>query len=240
MRRLGRLATRRRWWVITLAMLFVPTAALGGSTEDRLSAGVLDEPGRRQAARRRCSPATSTRGHRTCSSWSAPGAASWTGPRRPRPAWRWPAAWPRNPGSPRRCRTGARPRRPLRSRDGSRALVLDRLAGNDARVRRATAVLTPRYQSRGPEIDVAAGGSSEVARQIAVQAKHDLGRSEAISLPVTLIRLLLVFGGAWQARRARSSSTSGSPTPTPQGGGADQRPIRTCRSTPSERRSSSA
>jgi RND superfamily putative drug exporter len=46
MRRLGRLATRRRWWVITLAMLFVPTAALpGGSTEDRLSAGGLDDPG---------------------------------------------------------------------------------------------------------------------------------------------------------------------------------------------------
>jgi RND superfamily putative drug exporter len=43
---LGRLVTRRRWWVLALALAFLPVAGLlGGSVEGHLSAGGFDDPG---------------------------------------------------------------------------------------------------------------------------------------------------------------------------------------------------
>ncbi len=83
----------------------------------------------------------------------------------------------------------------LRSRYGGQALVLAHILGDENQVRHRVGILAPRYQSDGPLIAVAVGGEAEVARQITLLAKHDLGRAEAISFPITLLRLLLVFGG---------------------------------------------
>jgi RND superfamily putative drug exporter len=196
-RRLGRLATRRRWWVIGMALLFVPAAAmLGGSAEERLSAGGLDDPA-----------AESSRAAALLDRDFGTGAPNFLllvtvhggSVDRPPVAAAGMALTRRLASEPgvgharSYWSAGAAPS--LRSRDGAQALVLARVQGDENQVRRLTGILTPRYQSDGPLMAVAVGGEAEVARQVNLLAKHDLGRAEAISVPLTLLRLLLVFGG---------------------------------------------
>ncbi len=84
---------------------------------------------------------------------------------------------------------------PLRSSDGSRALVLATIAGDDDLVAERIEHLSPRYtRPDGAEISVAVGGFAEVFRQVSTQIEHDLVRAEIISLPIILILLVLVFG----------------------------------------------
>ena len=197
MRRLARLATRRRWWVIVAALVLLPVCGvLGGSTEERLSAGGLADPGaessRAEALLLRDFGAGSPNllllvtAHGGSVDLPAVVAAGTALTRR----------LAAEPGMVRTSSYWTAGRAPgLRSRDGSQALVLARIGGDDDAVRSAVAQLTPRYQATGPLLDVGVGGEAETARQIAGQAKRDLGRSEAISFPFTLLCLLLVFGG---------------------------------------------
>ena len=84
---------------------------------------------------------------------------------------------------------------PLRSNDGSRALVLATIAGDEDQVAERIEVLAPRYtRPDGTTLTVAVGGFAEVFRQISTQIEHDLVRAEMISLPIILILLVLVFG----------------------------------------------
>ena len=93
---------------------------------------------------------------------------------------------------------------PLRSNDGSQALVLATIDGDDDQVAKVIEHLSPRYTRPGgaevgarPDqvaISVAVGGFAEVFRQISTQIEHDLVRAELISLPLILILLVLVFG----------------------------------------------
>ncbi|MDP1805123.1 MAG: MMPL family transporter, partial [Acidimicrobiales bacterium] len=84
---------------------------------------------------------------------------------------------------------------PLRSNDGSQALVLATIGGNENEVAERIEHLSPRYtRSDGAEVTVAVGGFAEVFRQVSTQIEHDLVRAEMISLPIILILLVLVFG----------------------------------------------
>jgi RND superfamily putative drug exporter len=84
---------------------------------------------------------------------------------------------------------------PLRSNDGSQALVLATIGGDDDQVAEIIEDLSPRYtRPGGAEISVAVGGFAEVFRQVSIQIEHDLVRAEMISLPIILILLVLVFG----------------------------------------------
>ena len=84
---------------------------------------------------------------------------------------------------------------PLRSNDGSQALVLATIGGNDDEVAEVIEHLSPRYtRPDGAEVSVAVGGFAEVFRQVSTQIEHDLVRAEMISLPIILILLVLVFG----------------------------------------------
>jgi len=83
---------------------------------------------------------------------------------------------------------------PLRSGDGRRALVLAQIPGDEDAVRAVTDRLSPRYQRGDDLISVGVGGSAEVFREISERAEQDLRRAEAVTLPVTLVLLVLVFG----------------------------------------------
>jgi len=84
---------------------------------------------------------------------------------------------------------------PLRSRTGDRALVLAAIRGNDDRVNNRITELSPRYTRDGPTVDVAVGGEAEVARQVNDQVTGDLTKAERITIPITLLLLVVVFGG---------------------------------------------
>ncbi|MGH9048874.1 MAG: MMPL family transporter [Acidimicrobiia bacterium] len=83
---------------------------------------------------------------------------------------------------------------PLRSADGSQALVLARLVGDDDEVRAVAEELSPRYTRRGDGITITVGGAGEVFRQVTAQAEDDLRRAELLTAPLVAIALLVVFG----------------------------------------------
>ncbi|SNR24690.1 MMPL family transporter [Blastococcus mobilis] len=89
-----------------------------------------------------------------------------------------------SPGSPQSLRSG----------DGTRALVLARIGGDDDQVVHAVEELSPEYTIDNSVVSTSVGGSAEIARQTQEQIQHDLERAEIISTPVLIVLLVLVFG----------------------------------------------
>jgi len=83
---------------------------------------------------------------------------------------------------------------PLASTDGTQALVLGRILGDDDEVGDRVEALTADYTRTGGELTVAVGGSAETFRQVGDTIEGDLVRAEAIAFPITLVLLLFVFG----------------------------------------------
>ena len=83
---------------------------------------------------------------------------------------------------------------PLRSTDTSEALVLARIEGDDDTVRDRVEDLGPKYTISTPEVTVGVGGRAEVFRQVGTTVESDLQKAEKISIPITLVLLILVFG----------------------------------------------
>jgi RND superfamily putative drug exporter len=83
----------------------------------------------------------------------------------------------------------------LVSRDGRSALVVGRVTGAEPDVRRTVRRLGRSYAQGVGSLRVRVGGSAEVTRAIDERAEADLRRAEVIALPVTLVLLVLVFGG---------------------------------------------
>jgi len=82
----------------------------------------------------------------------------------------------------------------LRSGDGTRALLLARIGGDDDRVLQEVEELAPEYTIENREVSTSIGGGAEVARQLQDQIRRDLERAEIVSVPLLLILLVLVFG----------------------------------------------
>ncbi|MGH9227259.1 MAG: MMPL family transporter [Acidimicrobiales bacterium] len=90
---------------------------------------------------------------------------------------------------------------PLRNDDGSRALVVARIEGNDDQVEDRVTELAPRYEHLAGvggvdsgAIDVELGGFAEVFHEVGDTIEEDLVRAETIAIPITLVLLILVFG----------------------------------------------
>jgi len=82
---------------------------------------------------------------------------------------------------------------PLRSVDGTKALVLSNLAGTQNDKHEVLDELAPRYSGTTGAISVAVGGYAEVFRQVTTQVEEDLVRAEVVAVPFLLILLLFVF-----------------------------------------------
>jgi RND superfamily putative drug exporter len=85
---------------------------------------------------------------------------------------------------------------PLRSRDGSQALVLARLSGDEDAVDARIAELSPTLTRDTADISVGVGGFAEVFRQIGKTVESDLARAEGVAIPITLALLVIIFGSA--------------------------------------------
>ena len=83
---------------------------------------------------------------------------------------------------------------PLRSNDGSQALVLARIGGSQNQMIERIEEIAPRYEGTSGPIEVAVGGQAQVFSQVGTTIEEDLARAETLSLPITLILLVLVFG----------------------------------------------
>jgi putative drug exporter of the RND superfamily len=84
---------------------------------------------------------------------------------------------------------------PLRSTDGSAALVVVDLTGTDGQVEDATSAIEAAYAGERGAITVGLGGGEAIDTAIGEQLDTDLARAESLAIPATLVLLVLVFGG---------------------------------------------
>ncbi|MFD0969174.1 MMPL family transporter [Plantactinospora endophytica] len=83
----------------------------------------------------------------------------------------------------------------LRSTDGTSALVVVDLDGTEEQVEEAAAGVAERHAGTHGPITVRVGGGYAIDEAIGKQLETDLLRAELLAVPVTLVLLLLVFGG---------------------------------------------
>ncbi|MEU2717303.1 MMPL family transporter [Streptomyces sp. NPDC007205] len=84
----------------------------------------------------------------------------------------------------------------LRSRDGSIGVITLSLNGDeDDRAKTADRVV-PDIRRHAPGLTVQAAGPAQVQSEVGKRTAHDLLLAEAIAAPITLVLLLLIFGGA--------------------------------------------
>ena len=198
MRILARLVTRRRWWVLGLGVAFLPVAGvLGGSVEQRLSSGGLNDPASESARAAELLHERFAAGTpnvvllvtaRSGTVDDGPVAAAGMEVTRRLAAEKGlsnvVSYWNLGRAAP------------LRSSDGHQALVLGRAPGDEDDVRRATEGLSARYAGAHGPITVGVGGTGEVFNQIEIQAEKDLKQAELLTFPVTVVLLMFVFGSA--------------------------------------------
>jgi putative drug exporter of the RND superfamily len=86
---------------------------------------------------------------------------------------------------------------PLAASDGSSAMVLARINGNDDAVNDRAGALIATYRGTGFDraVDIAVGGQAAVFHEVGETIEGDLARAELIALPLTLLLLLWVFRG---------------------------------------------
>jgi RND superfamily putative drug exporter len=84
---------------------------------------------------------------------------------------------------------------PLRSKTGNRALVLGTIPGNEDKVKAVAAEIGPRFTRTTDVAKVEVGGAGAVFVEVSKQAETDLKKAETLSLPITLLLLVFVFGG---------------------------------------------
>ena len=82
---------------------------------------------------------------------------------------------------------------PLRSIDGTKAMILANLEGTQNDKHELLDELAPRYSGTTEAVDVSVTGFSEVYRQVTDQVEEDLVRAELIAIPILLVLLLFVF-----------------------------------------------
>ncbi|WP_329117520.1 MMPL family transporter [Streptomyces sp. NBC_01465] len=81
----------------------------------------------------------------------------------------------------------------LRSTDGRRAMILARMSGTVTEARSRLAALSPEFTRSDAVLTVRVGGSDEVFRQAAEQARTDFLRAELMVLPLVLLLLFLIY-----------------------------------------------
>jgi RND superfamily putative drug exporter len=85
---------------------------------------------------------------------------------------------------------------PLRSRDGTRTLVLARVVGSDQQIKDSIAAVRREVAGTNHGYDVRLGGVEAVFDDVGHHVESDLRRAEMIAVPITLLLLLFVFDSA--------------------------------------------
>src|SRR5438270_9401190 len=85
---------------------------------------------------------------------------------------------------------------PLRSKDGTTALIFARVPGNQNHANDVMKKLSPRFTRQDAVAQVRVGGFAEVFRQVTTQVQDDLKKAEFIAIPMSMVLLLFVFRGA--------------------------------------------
>ena len=84
---------------------------------------------------------------------------------------------------------------PLRSVDGTSAIIVARITGTENSIGTSAKEIVDAVTGKHGPITVSAGGQAPVFQQISETIQGDLATAESIAVPITLVLLVLVFGG---------------------------------------------
>ncbi|HVT76508.1 MAG TPA: MMPL family transporter [Acidimicrobiales bacterium] len=84
---------------------------------------------------------------------------------------------------------------PLASQDQKQALLLARIRGTDDQVNKLVPGITTRFGGDQGDFHVDITGQGPVFREVGTTIKDDLARAEAIAFAITIVLLIIVFGG---------------------------------------------
>jgi RND superfamily putative drug exporter len=82
----------------------------------------------------------------------------------------------------------------LKSADGTYAVVVGHVAGDDQQVADRTAAIVGRYSGDRGAITVLAGGEAAANRDVRAEVNRSLAVAEAIAVPLILVLLVIAFG----------------------------------------------
>ena len=200
---LGRFTVRRRRLVLSLSVLFVVLAgALGSGAFGKLKGSGFDDPGAESAkAREVLEDQFRTGDPNVVMLLTVDGSA----PVAPgnvddaavvAEAERLTRELSQQPGVAQVVSYWSLDRAPqLRSRDGTRALIVGRIAGTDDEIDERFLGIADSLRGDQGAVVVQLGGEAAVFSDIGGQIGSDLAKAELISVPITLLLLVLVFGG---------------------------------------------
>jgi RND superfamily putative drug exporter len=197
-RRLAIFVVHRRWWVIAVAVLVLPLAAfVAKDTAHRLSPTGYQDPGAEssRAARSIAAefPAAAQSDFVVVVTARDPGGVDAPEVARAATALGERLARADGVGSV-NSYWSLDNAPPLRSRDGSKALIVSALTGDEGAKTERARELVEEFTVRDRHITTAVSGVAAVTGQIAKQAEKDLARADLITAPITFIALVIVFG----------------------------------------------
>ena len=197
------LSVRRPWLIALLAVVgFVVAGALGGDVQDSLVSGGFDDPGSESSAAAAVvadtfdggAPdvvllVTAADGSVDAPEVAAAGVALTEDMASRGEVVQATSYWT----------LGSAP--PLRSTDGDRALVLLRFAGDESERLDRAGELREELHERDLDgvAEVTVGGMSAVFSEVNETVESDLVLAEVVALPLTLIRLIIIFGSVVSA-----------------------------------------
>jgi len=196
LRRLGNAIVRRRRWVLVATLLFVLLAgALGGNVASLLSSGGFDDPNAESTAADSALDRVFGSGTPNLVLLVTAKSGNVDDPEAAGFGARLTEQLANEEGVEQAVSywtLGSPP--PLKSNEGHQALVLARVSGTQDEILDTTERLAPDYRISNDVVTVDVGGQSAIFVEVGETIEGDLARAEAISFPVTLILLVLVFG----------------------------------------------
>jgi len=200
--RLAVLGTRAPKWVLGVAgLLLVLAAVLGAPVASHLSSGGFADPGAQSSTAKDLLARTFDAGDANLIiAVQAPGGASTAAARTAGAGLvRHISASPYTSQVTSFWTAPADQRAGLVSSDGSTAIVVARVAGDDNAAPKRAAALVAGVTGTRDGVRITAGGIGVTLDEINHQVKDDLTKSEMIAIPLTAVALIIIFGSLFAA-----------------------------------------
>ena len=200
MRRLGAFLVRRRRLVLVLAVVgLVFAGVIGSGVAGRLSNGGFDDPEAESViAAQTLAEEFGVAPPEVVIVASAPGSVDEPGTAEAGLALGAALAAEEGVGSVSSYWTLGSPP-PLRSTDGTRALLFVTIDGDQDRMLEISGRISEEYHGEFGTLEIAVGGEGPLFAEVNETIERDLIRAESIAFPITLILLVIVFGSVVSA-----------------------------------------
>jgi RND superfamily putative drug exporter len=185
---------RRRWVIVVTGVFFVLAGVIGGGVASRLSSGGFNDPNAESSRAADVLRAQFGQQSPNLILLAKAGSGSVDDPAARSAGLALAKDLSGTPGVTQVFSYWGSKAAPLKSHDGSEALVFAVIPGSDDHVRDVIDRVSPEFDRTQGPLTVTVTGFAEVFRQMGTTIEKDLVRAESLALPITLVALVFVFG----------------------------------------------